>query len=100
MHDANGGIPVDALAAGARFASPLRVSDPDDARPASPTASPSASPTALSFRVGIQLGGVLLAESRSDASDTLQAALEALSQSLPQFTDLEASTSVSIIPQR
>jgi hypothetical protein len=77
--DANGVLTPDALAAGASLAP-----------------SPSASP-ALQFRVAVTLGGVLKADSRDEASEMLHAALSALAGSLPEFVDLEAQTSVSVL---
>ena len=76
--DANGVLTPDAMAAGARLAPP--------------------SAPALQFRVGLTLGGVLKASSREEASEILHSALSALSQSLPEFVDLEAQTSVAVLP--
>lgn len=78
--DANGVLTPDALAAGARLAPP------------------SAPAPELQFRVGLTLGGVLKAHSREEASEILHSALSALSQSLPEFVDLEAQTSVAVLP--
>ena len=76
--DANGVLTPDALAAGASLA-------------------PSSSVPALKFRVAVTLGGVLEADSRDEASEMLHSALSALAGSLPDFVDLEAQTSVSVL---
>lgn len=52
----------------------------------------------LTFRVGVELGGVMTGASRDDVHETVLAALNALAQSLPQFVDMEGAVRVSLLP--
>lgn len=54
--------------------------------------------TEVMFSVGITLGGAMPAESREQASEIMQGALNALAEQLPGFVDLEAQVTVRRMP--